>query len=75
MSRKHSTKRKPISIGPVEIVAGKSKVKLKSIPTKKVPNLTDKLDRKRRVAAEYYRSKRRGFNNGDEIEDWLEIEE
>lgn len=37
--------------------------------------LADKLDRHRRIAtAAYYRSKRRGFNNGDEIKDWIEAE-
>lgn len=60
--------------GPAENIVRKSVANLKRISTKQVPYLTDKLDRKRRIAAAYYRSKRRGFNGGDKINDWLEVE-
>ncbi|TDI79329.1 MAG: DUF2934 domain-containing protein [Betaproteobacteria bacterium] len=37
--------------------------------------LANKLERHRRIAtADYYRSKRRGFDSGDEIQDWMEAE-
>jgi len=72
MSKKHSTERKRDPVGLAEDIAIKSAANLKSIPAKKVPNLTDKLDCKRRIATGYYRSKRRGFNTGNEIEDYLE---
>ncbi|TFG74108.1 MAG: hypothetical protein E4H21_11390 [Thermodesulfobacteriales bacterium] len=71
MSNKHSAERKLNPAGPGKVIAEKSETKLRSIPTKKVLNSTDRLDRKPSIAAGYYRSKRRGFNNGDEIEDWL----
>lgn len=61
-------------VGPTENIVKKSAANLKSISTKQAPNLTDKLDRKRRIAALRYRSKRRGFNDGDEIQDWQEVE-
>ena len=54
MSGKHITASKHGPVGPAEIIVRKSAANLKSISTKQVPNLTDKLDRKRRVAAAYY---------------------
>ena len=54
MSGKHITASKHGPVGLAEIIVRKSAANLKSISTKQVPNLTDKLDRKRRVAAAYY---------------------
>ncbi len=72
MSSKHITASKHDPAGLAETIVSKSAANLQSVPTKQAPNLTDKLDRKRRIATAYYRSKRRGFNSGDEIQDWLE---
>ncbi len=74
MSSKHITASKHDPAGPAGIIVSKSVANLKSVPTKQAPDLTDKLDRKRRITTAYYRSKRRGFNSGNEIQDWLEAE-
>lgn len=74
MSGKRIKTSKHGPVGPAENIVRKSVANLKRISTKQAPYLTDKLDRKRRIAAAYYRSKRRGFNGGDKIKDWLEIE-
>ena len=40
-----------------------------------VRNMNSKEDRQQRIAtAAYYRAERRGFNSGDEIQDWLKAE-
>ena len=75
MSSKHITASKHDPTGPAEIIVRKSVANLKSVPTKQAANLTDKLDRKRRITTAYYRSKRRRFNSGDEIQNWPEAEE
>ncbi len=74
MSGKRIKASKQGPVGPAENIVRKSVANLKRISTKQVPNLTDKLDRKRRITAAYSRSKRRGFNGGDKINDWLEVE-
>lgn len=74
MSKIHITDRKFNSAGPAAIIAWKSSTNLKMAFAKKTSKLTDKLDCKRKTAAGYYRFKQLGFNNGDEIEDWLEAE-
>ncbi len=74
MSRAHSTDRKLNSVGPAEIIFRGLATNIRNKFANKVPNLSDKLDRKRRTAVGYYRFKRLGFNNGDEIEDWLDTE-
>jgi len=70
MSSKPITASKHDPAGPAETIVSKSVANLQSVPTKQAPNLIDKLDRKRRIATAYYRSKRRAFNSGDEIQDW-----
>ncbi|TDI72834.1 MAG: DUF2934 domain-containing protein [Betaproteobacteria bacterium] len=58
-----------------EITVSNSVEKSSSVYTKQTLCLAYKLDRHRRIAtAAYYRSKQRGFNNGDEIKDWIEAE-
>ena len=74
MSGKRITASKHGPVRPAENIVRKSVVNLKRISTKQVPNLTEKLDRTRRIAATCYRFKRQGFNGGDKIKDWLEIE-
>ena len=46
MSGKRITASKYGPVGPAENIVKKSVVNLKRIPSKQVPNLTDKLDRK-----------------------------
>jgi len=72
MSSKHVTASKHDPAGPAETIVSKSVANLRSVPSKQAQYLADKLDRKRRITTAYYRSKRRGFNSGDEIQDWLE---
>jgi hypothetical protein len=74
MSSKYIIENEPDLTGSSENISRKPERKIKNISTKKVPNLTDKIDRKRRVTATYLRSKRLWFNSGDEIQDWLESE-
>ena len=74
MSGKRITASKYGPVGPAENIVKKSVVNLKRIPSKQVPNLTDKLDRKWRIAAAYYRSKWQGLNGVNKIKDWLEVE-
>jgi hypothetical protein len=69
MSGKRITASKHVPVGLPENIVRKSAANLKTISTEQEPNLTDKLDRMRRIAAVYYRSKRRGFNGVDEIKD------
>lgn len=46
-----------------------------SIVEEYLSSMNSKEDRQQRIAtAAYYRAERRGFNNGDEIQDWLEAE-
>lgn len=53
-------------------IASKVTENLASTPTH---NLQSGGDRQERIAtAAYYRAERRGFNSGDEIQDWLEAE-
>jgi len=70
MSSKPITASKHDPAGPAETIVSKSVANLSSIPTKQAQSVADSLDRKRRIATAYYQSKRRGFNNGDEIQDW-----
>ena len=74
MSSKFITESEPDPVGSSGSIARKPVRNLKNTYTKKVLNLTDKLDRKRRVTATYLRSKRLWFNSGDEIQDWLRSE-
>jgi len=70
MPSKPITASKHDPAGPAETIVSKSVANLRSIPTKQAQSVADSLDRKRRIATAYYRSKRRGFNSGDEIQDW-----
>ena len=46
-----------------------------STSTHAVHNIESGRDRQQRIAtAAYYRAEHRGFNSGDEIQDWLEAE-
>ena len=51
------------------------KENLRNTSVHNVRNMNSKEDRQQRIAtAAYYRAERRGFNSGDEIQDWLEAE-
>ena len=51
------------------------KENLRNTSVHNVRNMNSKKERQQRIAtAAYYRAERRGFNSGDEIQDWLEAE-
>jgi HSP20 family protein len=51
------------------------KENLRNTSVHNVRNMNSKEDRQQRIAtAAYYRAEQRGFNSGDEIQDWLEAE-
>ncbi len=76
MPIKLSIKSKSKSTTPSGIIVSKAMEKLGgSTPTHAVHNIESEGDRQQRIAtAAYYRAEHRGFNSGDEIQDWLEAE-
>jgi hypothetical protein len=76
MPIKLSIKSKSKSTTPSGIIVSKAMEKLGgSTPTHAVHNIESGGDRQQRIAtAAYYRAEHRGFNSGDEIQDWLEAE-
>jgi hypothetical protein len=76
MPIKLSIKSKSKSTTPSGIIVSKAMEKLGgSTPTHAVHNIESGEDRQQRIAtAAYYRAEHRGFNSGDEIQDWLEAE-
>jgi len=60
---------------PAEVIVSKAIEKLKSVPTKQAQCVLSEADRQQMIAtAAYYRAEKRGFDNGDEMQDWLEAE-
>lgn len=56
------------------VVSGKEKKNLTSAPARNKQKANG-VDRHEMIAmSAYYRSQKRDFNNGDEIQDWLEAE-
>ena len=76
MPNKLSIKSKSKSTTPSGIIVSKAMEKLGGgTPTHAVHNIESGGDRQQRIAtAAYYRAESRGFNSGDEIQDWLEAE-
>ncbi|MCZ6897505.1 MAG: DUF2934 domain-containing protein [Betaproteobacteria bacterium] len=76
MPIKLSIKSKSKSTTPPGIIVSKAMEKLGgSTPTNAVHNIESGGNRQQRIAtAAYYRAEHRGFNSGDEIQDWLEAE-
>ncbi len=75
MQSKPSIKRKGKSTTPSGVIISKAVERLGGKPTHHKQNLTNGIDRHEMIAmAAYYRAQKRGFNNGDEIQDWLEAE-
>ncbi len=75
MSSKRIKASKHDPAGPAEVIVSKSVANLRSVPPKQVQSLTNRLDRQQLIAtAAYYRSVRRGFDGGYEVQDWLEAE-
>lgn len=76
MPIKLSIKSKSKSTTPSGIIVSKAMEKLGgSTPPHAVHNIESGGDRQQRIAtAAYYRAEHRGFNSGDEIQDWLEAE-
>ena len=76
MSRtQKNTRSKSDSTEPSGVIAGKAVESLKKSPTQHKQNVTNGADRHEMIAmSAYYRSQKRDFNNGDEIQDWLDAE-
>jgi hypothetical protein len=75
MSSKMNTARKSESTEPSEVIISKALENPENTPTYHKQNVTNGVDRQEMIAtAAYYRAERRGFNSGDEIQDWLEAE-
>ncbi len=75
MSRKLNTARKSESTKPSGVIINKAVESLGHTPTHHKQNVTNGIDRQEMIAiAAYYRAEQRGFNSGDEIQDWLEAE-
>ena len=77
MSRKLNVTSKSKSTTPSGVIVNMAVKDIKSDSNKQAQTQStlNGADRHEMIAtAAYYRAKRRGFNNGDEIEDWLEAE-
>ena len=76
MPSKLSIKSKSKSTTPSGVIVSKTMEKLGgSTPTHAVHNIESGGNSQQRIAtAAYYRAEHRGFNSGDEIQDWLEAE-
>ncbi len=75
MSSKLNTARKSESTDPSGVIVSKAVESLGHTPTHHKQNVMNGIDRHEIIAtAAYYRAERRGFNSGDEIQDWLKAE-
>lgn len=75
MPSKHNIKSKSKSTAPSGVIVTKTVEDLGNTPAHNKQNVTNGVDRHEMIAmAAYYRSQKRDFNRGDEIQDWLEAE-
>jgi hypothetical protein len=75
MPRKQNTTGNNKSTELSGVIVSKTADSLKASTTQHKQNVTNGIDRHEMIAmAAYYRSQKRGFNNGDEIQDWLDAE-
>ncbi len=77
MSSKSNMASKSESTTPSGGIVSKAveKNNLKSTPTTQAQCVLSEADRQQMIAtAAYYRAEKRGFDNGDEMQDWLEAE-
>ncbi len=77
MSSKSNMASKSESTTPSGGITSKAveKNNLKSTPTTQTQCVLSEADRQQMIAtAAYYRAEKRGFDNGDEMQDWLEAE-
>ena len=72
---------KPVSVnkhsptGPVRTIVSKSVVNLRNIPNKQIQSVANRTDRQQLIAvAAYYLAAQRSFEDGHEVQDWLEAE-
>ncbi len=57
------------------VIISKAVESLRNKPTHQKQNVMNGIDRHEMIAmAAYYRAERRGFNSGNELQDWLEAE-
>lgn len=75
MARKSNSIKKSEPTYPSGVIASKAVGIFENTTSHDKQNVTNGIDRHERIAmAAYYRSQNRDFNNGDEIQDWLEAE-
>ncbi len=75
MSRKLKMAGNSKSAAPSEVIVSGALENLKSASTTQTQSALNGADRQKMIAtAAYYLAERRGFNSGDEIQDWLEAE-
>lgn len=77
MSSKSNIASKSESTTSSESIASKvvEKKNLKNTPSTHAQCVLSEADRQQMIAiAAYYRAEKRGFSNGDEMQDWLEAE-
>ena len=75
MSRKLKMAGNSKSAAPSEVIVSGALEDLKSASTTQAQCVLSEADRQQMIAtAAYYRAEKRGFDNGDEVQDWLEAE-
>lgn len=75
MSRKQNTQSKSDSTEPSGVIANKATKNPEKNQIQHKQSIRNGVDRHEMIAmAAYYRSQKRDFNNGDEIQDWLNAE-
>ncbi len=75
MSRKLKMVGNSKSAAPSEVIVSGALEDLKSASITQAQSPLNGADRQKMIAtAAYYLAERRGFNNGDEIQDWLKAE-
>ncbi|TFH12269.1 MAG: DUF2934 domain-containing protein [Nitrosomonadales bacterium] len=63
------------SAAPSGVIVSRAVEDLKSASPMQAPSALNGADRQKMIAtAAYYLAEKRGFNNGDSIQDWLEAE-
>jgi hypothetical protein len=75
MTKKHTAASKSNSADSAGFIVNEAVANLRDTSSQHNQNVTNGIDRHEMIAmAAYYRSQKRGFNNGDEIQGWLEAE-
>lgn len=75
MANKHNSAGRSEPTKVSGVIVNKAVENFKEGSPKKIRSEANKADRQQRIAtAAYYRAEQRGFNSGNEMQDWLEAE-